>query len=224
MAMPQVMKALGPKGGQQFNELQGRLPLSLAMELLTMWQASDPRRFKSLSLQNLIVPILEQQTLLLEKAADLQADPAQGHLVLHEILQISGLPLTLREVLGQIPVPDKEEGMAFSTKIFCYPTGAANPSIDLDLSWWNSRELMEDPRFTPCGQNSSYNDYEAYLGLPDVVELHEKYRAQAIKVYRSGYSFETLFSKIKVLEGVLYLNTSVYSRFRVLVYEWESGY
>ena len=92
------------------------------------------------------------------------------------------------------------------------------------MSWWDSRELMEDPRFTPCGPNSSYSDYEAYFGLPDVVELHEKYRSQAIKSYQASYWFEALLPKIKALEEVLYLNTTVYSRFRVFVYEWESGF
>lgn len=114
--------------------------------------------------------------------------------------------------------------MAYSTKIFCYPTDTTKPAVEIEPNWWKSRELKEDRRFVVCGPNSSYNDYEAYLTVSEMMELHEKFRPFAIDKYTVEPWKGKIVAKLDQLDEILYVQSDLYSRFRVFIFEWESGY
>ncbi|MDD2854320.1 MAG: hypothetical protein PHU01_02190, partial [Desulfuromonadaceae bacterium] len=124
----------------------------------------------------------------------------------------------------EINQKEKERAMAFSTKIFSYPIDTTKPTVEIEPNWWNSRELKVDPRFVACGPNSSYNDYEAYLTVSEMMELHEKYRPQAVKDCELASTKDRILPKLELLDEILYVKSDLYSRFRVYVFEWESGY
>ena len=114
--------------------------------------------------------------------------------------------------------------MAFAVRITGCPKAASAPPFELEPPWWPEKELREDPRFQPPSAGGGYLDYAADLSLPEFRALHERFRPRA---GRGVFSWEDWQKIIRPMLAQLDLvsgpRADEFTRFRVVVFEWESG-
>lgn len=71
----------------------------------------------------------------------------------------------------------------------------------------------------------SYLDYVAYLSAAETLELHDRFRlAASAGVFPSPQWRARIGPELAELDDVLVVRADAMFRFRVAVYEWESGY
>jgi hypothetical protein len=105
--------------------------------------------------------------------------------------------------------------MAFSIALTAYAKDGTK-ILSEDPYWWDKNALMEDPRFTCKNETGSYFDFFADLSYAEARALHEKYRPEA-------NAWGDKSPQLATLDALFARPASDFSRFRVLVYEWDTG-
>ena len=106
--------------------------------------------------------------------------------------------------------------MAFSIPLTAYAEDGSKV-LSEDPYWWDRNALMEDPRFTRTNGTGSYFDYVADLSYAEARALHEKYRPEA-------NAWGDKSPSLAALDALFARPASDFSRVRVLVYEWDTGF
>ena len=109
--------------------------------------------------------------------------------------------------------------MAYTVRINGVSKATGEILLNMDLYWWNSRELMNDERFIKSEENAGYLDYLADVTLEEMREIHERFRKEAT----TGFNKEVFQPMLKTLDEALYSRSDDYSYFRIIIYEWETG-
>ncbi len=110
--------------------------------------------------------------------------------------------------------------MAFSVRVEAYRFPATSPMLTIEVSWWNTRELMDDERFKYQPEMQGYDDYIAVLKPCEFRELHHRYRKNAF--WPSGTE-EYHYPALPMLDAIADYLSDEYHHFRVTVFEWDSG-
>jgi len=113
--------------------------------------------------------------------------------------------------------------MAFAIRITGYTRKANEPSFEMEPPWWPEKELRDDPRFQ-ASQADGYLDYTADLSVAEARALHERFKPRASRgVFAFAGWQKIIRPMLAELDLVFGPRADEFSRFRVVVFEWESG-
>ena len=113
--------------------------------------------------------------------------------------------------------------MPFSVKVRSKPPlECGEPQLDVEVPWWSSGVLRDDPRFTETWSNG-YRDFDAIVSAAELRSLHEQFKRSAFEgVFAYSGWRERVEPLLYELERVLACAPST-RRFHIHVFEWESG-
>ena len=106
--------------------------------------------------------------------------------------------------------------MAFSVKNSGLRAKGDEPLWSVETPWWNTDELISDPRFKNTSWCPGYADYEAVVTPDEAKALSANYAKNATMDH-----FKTRMNK---LDRKLSNRDGRLDRVQITVFEWESGY
>ena len=113
--------------------------------------------------------------------------------------------------------------MAFAVRITGYLKETDAPAFEMEPPWWSERELREDARFQ-ASVTDGYLDYDADFSVAATRELHERFKPRTTQ---GGFAYRDWQAQIQpmltALDHALGARAAEFVRFRVCVFEWESG-
>ncbi len=101
----------------------------------------------------------------------------------------------------------------YMVKLIALVEGERSPAWIREPSWWDPRDLQNDPRFTER-VNDGYLDYEAVLTAEEAWEFNQKY---------AGKAYARQLDNVEELRKLLTEGSGDFDSVLVQVLEWESG-
>ncbi len=106
--------------------------------------------------------------------------------------------------------------MAFGVRITGLPATGDKALWTMEAPWWNSDDLISDPRFEYAAWCPGYDDYAAVLTVDETKELAAKYTPNATHDHWKK-PMRGLKQKLGSRDGHL-------DRVQITVFEWSSGF
>ncbi len=86
----------------------------------------------------------------------------------------------------------------------------------MEAPWWETNELIADPRFKDASWCPGYADYEAVMTVDEARTLAAKYAPNA--------TLDHLMERNDDLDRKFADGNGSVTRIKILVYEWKSGF
>ncbi len=111
--------------------------------------------------------------------------------------------------------------MAVGVRITGLPANSDEALWTIEAPWWNTHELMADPRFKDASLYDGYTNYEAVLS--EAVLSIDDAKALAAK-YASKTTLDHFIRRMKDIDRKLANADGSLGRVQITVFEWESGF